>query len=119
MINFEQQLDFPSLSFDEDRKVLTVSEVASRWRCTDQHVIDLIDEGKLAGFDIAGRHDWIRVSEQAIVKLAERSGLGRNEIMELIANELPKLSNRRSYWRVPVAEGYESFMRENHSLILA
>jgi excisionase family DNA binding protein len=46
---------FPSLSFDPSRTVLSVQEVARKLRISEQHVIDLIDEGKLRGVNIAGK----------------------------------------------------------------
>jgi len=48
------QLEFPSLRFDPSRTVLYVHEVADKLRMTEQHVIDLIDEGKLRAINIAG-----------------------------------------------------------------
>ncbi len=45
---------FPSLNFPKDRKVLYVSEVASRLGVTVQHVMDLIDEGKLQAINLGG-----------------------------------------------------------------
>jgi len=41
-------------AFPKDRKVLFVSEVATRLGVTDQHIIDLIDEGKLQAVNIGG-----------------------------------------------------------------
>lgn len=115
-----QQLDFPSLAFPKDRSVLTVGEVASRWEVSDRHVIDLIEEGKLAAFDIAGRHDYVRVPMAAIDELARRLGLKREEVLGIVAAKRPQLNGSgRAFWRVPSKEGYESFMRENNSLALA
>ena len=48
-----EQLTFPSLSFP-GRKTLYVSEVADRLGCTDQHIMDLIEEGKLQAVNIGG-----------------------------------------------------------------
>jgi excisionase family DNA binding protein len=49
-----EQLDFPSLAFPRDRKMLYVHEVAERLSVTQQHVIDLIDEGKIRAINVAG-----------------------------------------------------------------
>ena len=36
------------------RSVLYVHEVAEKLRCSKQHILDLIDEGRLASIDLAG-----------------------------------------------------------------
>lgn len=48
------QLSFDSIMFPSDRKVLTVAEVASRLDVTEQHVIDLIEEGQIQAINIGG-----------------------------------------------------------------
>ena len=40
---------------DDGLAVLKVGEVAARWRCTDQHISDLIEGGHLAALDLAGK----------------------------------------------------------------
>lgn len=54
------QLDFDSLMFGPERRVLMVAEVAAKLRITEQHVIDLIDEGRLRAINIGGgdRRYW-------------------------------------------------------------
>jgi excisionase family DNA binding protein len=54
MIQAADQLEFPSIAFPPDRRMLTVAEVAERLRVTDQHVLDLIDEGQLQAINIGG-----------------------------------------------------------------
>ncbi|HXG49096.1 MAG TPA: helix-turn-helix domain-containing protein [Methylomirabilota bacterium] len=49
-----EQLDFDSLMFGADRRVLLVSEVAAKLRVTEQHVLDLIEEGQLQAINIGG-----------------------------------------------------------------
>lgn len=56
MMDAPQQLDFPSLKFDPSRTVLYVFEVAQKLRVTEQHVVDLIEEGKLRAVNIGGEH---------------------------------------------------------------
>jgi hypothetical protein len=109
-----QQLEFPSLAFPKDRTVLTVSEVAERWDCTAQHVIDLLEEGQLAGFDIAGRHDFIRMPAAALDAIAKRTGISRDELQRLVQQCKPQRRTARAHWRIPV-EGYAGFMSENSS----
>ncbi len=118
MLNVPQQLSFPSLSFDKDRSVLVVSEVAAKWRVTEQHVIDLLTEGKLNGFDIAGRHEYIRVPAAAIDSLSKTLNVPRELIVKIISNAKPNRATSRAFWRIPVKEGFEAYMRENHSLNL-
>jgi excisionase family DNA binding protein len=68
------QLDFPSLAFPPDRKVLYVSEVASRLDVTDQHVMDLIDEGKLQAINVGGhtRKFW-RIPVEAYLHFLQQN----------------------------------------------
>lgn len=49
-----EQLEFPSLSFPKDRRVLYPHELAALLRCSVDHIYDLIDEGKIRAVDIAG-----------------------------------------------------------------
>ena|SRR5579859_3379018 len=109
-----QQLDFPSLAFPKDRTVLMVGEVALKWRVTEQHVIDLIVEGKLAAFDIAGRQDYVRVPMDAMHEISRQSGLPLETLLSIVRTAKPKTTGR-AYWRVPVAEGFTAFMRENNA----
>jgi excisionase family DNA binding protein len=43
---------FASLSFPKDRTILNVHEVAQCLRVSHQHVVDLIDEGRLEAVNI-------------------------------------------------------------------
>lgn len=52
-----EQLDFDSLMFGKDRRVLMVGEVADKLRVSAQHVLDLIAEGKLRAVNIAAGSD--------------------------------------------------------------
>jgi len=110
-----QQPDFISLAFPKERTVLTVGEIAPIWHVTDQHVIDLLEEGKLAGFDIAGRHEYMRVPTAAIDELSRLCKLPREAILQIITRAKPNRTTSRAHWRVPVVEGYNAFMRENRS----
>ncbi len=115
MIQQAQQLDFISLAFPEDRKVLWVGEVASRWRISDQHVLDLLEEGKLAGFDISGnRAEYIRIPAAAVDALAKNLKIPREAVMKIIDSTQPQRKTTRANWRVPV-EGYNGFIQENRS----
>jgi len=60
------QLAFDSIMFPRDRRVLMVAEVANLLRITEQHVIDLIEEGKLRAINTGGgsRHYW-RIPREA------------------------------------------------------
>jgi fibrillarin-like rRNA methylase len=51
-----EQLDFPSLKFPPGRTVLYLFEVAEKLGITEQHVADLIAEGKLQAINIAGKN---------------------------------------------------------------
>lgn len=113
-----QQLDFASLAFPKDRTVLTVGEVADRWKASDRHIVDLIEEGKLAAFDIAGRRDYVRCPMTAIEEIARLSGLTVETLLQIIRATKPGVRRSPAHYRVPV-EGYNGFIRENHSLAVA
>jgi excisionase family DNA binding protein len=49
-----QQLDFGNLLFAKERTVLYVGEIAEKLEVTEQHVLDLIDEGKLGAVNVGG-----------------------------------------------------------------
>lgn len=112
-------LNMPSTDFPSDRKVVTVTEVAARWEVSNRHVIDLIEEGKLMAFDIAGRQDYMRVPKAAIATMAKRFNCPEAAILKIIAESKPRLvTSRRAFYRIPIIEGFQAFMHENHSLNL-
>lgn len=55
-----EQVEFESIAFPADRKVLLVAEVAARLRMSKEQVIDLIDGGHLQAVNIGdgGRRYW-------------------------------------------------------------
>jgi len=109
-----QQLSFPSLAFPKDRTVLTVTEVAERWKVSDRHVVDLIEEGKLAAFDISGRRDYTRVPLAALEEISRLTGMPVAKLLEIIRTSKPTVRRSPAFYRIPV-EGYEGYIRENHS----
>jgi excisionase family DNA binding protein len=52
-----EQIEFPSLAFDRDRKALMPAEVASRLNVSVEHVYDLIAEGKMRGVNVTGANN--------------------------------------------------------------
>lgn len=110
-----QQLEFASIAFPADRTVLYVAEVADRWRTSDQHIIDLLEEGSLAGFDIASRHEYLSVPITAIDELAVLFKVKKEVILATINKAKPSRRVGRAYWRV-LKEGYDAFIIRNHSL---
>ena len=110
-----QQLDFPSAAFHKDRTFLTVGEVADKWEVSEQHVIDLIEEGKLAAFDMAGQQSYVRTPMSAIVWIADRLGMQTETLLDLIRSKRPVAARGRSRYRIPVVEGFIAFMKENHA----
>lgn len=111
----DDQLEFKSLDF-KGRELLRVAEVAEKWMVTEQHVVDLLEEGKLVGFDIAGRHEYVRVPMAAIKIFAEAMQTTPEALLEIIRKTRPPKRSGRAHWRIPVKEGYQAFMKENHSL---
>jgi len=115
MLSAPEQLDFLSIAFPKDRKVLVVAEVALRWGISEQHVIDLLEEGKLQGFDITGdRSEFMRIPAAAVDAIANKFGVPREFIIKIIDSTAPQRKTTRANWRVPV-EGYNAFLQENRS----
>jgi hypothetical protein len=115
MTESPEQLEFDSLAFPKDRKVLTAGEVAARWGISDQHVIDLCDEGRLAAFDITGnRASFIRIPAAAVEAIAKQCGVTAERIREIIDSTPARRNTNRAHWRIPV-EGYNQFIAENRS----
>jgi hypothetical protein len=114
--NAPQQLYFPSIEFPADRSVLRAGEVADRWRCSLDHIIDLLEAGKLSGFDITGRHEYVRVPVSAIQEMATLFNVPSAAILQIIAKaKSNQVRSARAHWRIP-KEGYNDFIKENHSL---
>jgi len=59
----------PDLLFSKERSVLLVSEISKKLGLTDQHVLNLIEEGKLIALNVGGgsRNFW-RVPMEAYEK---------------------------------------------------
>jgi excisionase family DNA binding protein len=111
-----QQLDFPSLAFPKDRSVLMVGEVAARLRVSEQHIVDLIEEGKMAAVDIAGKHAYVRLTMTAFNDIAKRLGVTTESLLETARAATPQRGGSRAHYRIPVVEGFTAFVKENHSL---
>ena len=108
----EPSLAIPSLNFPDDRRVLRVGEFAKQVSVSDQHVINLLEEGRLIGFDIAGRFEYLRVPAAAIDALAARCHLSHEDILQVINSTQPRRSTGRAFWRIPIKEGFEAFLKE-------
>ena len=106
---------FPSLAFPPDRRLLRVNEVAERLRCSVEHVLNLLEEGKLAGVDIAGRYEYVCVPSVALDALAARCQLPREELLRIIEQAKPVPRRARKHWRILAREGFEKFLHENRS----
>jgi hypothetical protein len=104
---------FPSLSPSGSRLVMTVSETAHAWRVSDQHIIDLLDEGKLNGFNISGRYDYLRVPVKAIHEIASLSGVPVDQVLRVIGQVKSLPNKHRAHWRIPIIEGYSAFIQDN------
>ena len=55
-----------------------VADLARRWRCAEQHIIDLIDEGRLRALNIGGRNPsgrrfW-RIPAEAVIAFEQAAG---------------------------------------------
>lgn len=65
-----EQLEFPSLTFPKDRRVLYPHELAALLRCSVDHIYDLIDEGKIRAVDISGANN---ISERRTLRIPVES----------------------------------------------
>jgi hypothetical protein len=108
-----QQLDFESLMFP-DRKVLYVSEVAGKLRVTEQHVIDLIEEGALQGVNAGGEFDSVRVPRGFIAVVAQRLGRTEAEVWQEVGRLKEASPRGRKTWRIPI-EAWRAFLAGRHS----
>lgn len=64
---------FPhSLRFENRRKALKVSEVATMLAISERHIVDLIDEGKLRAIDLSGQNPGCRRHYRIPVEFYER-----------------------------------------------
>lgn len=53
----------PAAANDQDGAILTVSEVAARWRVSRHTVVAAIRAGRLQAFRVGNRHNRIREAE--------------------------------------------------------
>ncbi|MCI0351227.1 MAG: helix-turn-helix domain-containing protein, partial [Acidobacteriales bacterium] len=72
-----QNPEFAGLQFPPDRRILYVREIALKLRVTEQHVSDLIEEGKLQAVNVAGsgRKSWRIPVESYEAFLRQRDSL--------------------------------------------
>ena len=96
--------------------MLKVGEFAKRLACTEQHTLDLLEEGKLVGVDISGRYEYLNIPAAAVDALAARFKVPREIVLDTIHATKPARRMARAFWRIPVKEGFEAFLKENHSL---
>jgi hypothetical protein len=109
--------DFSSLAISNRRFVLKVNEIAASWRCSAQHTIDLIEEGKLNAFNVAGFYEYLRVPVAALDEIALAAKIPRETLLQIIAGVKPVRRSSREHWRVPVKEGFSAFIQENQALL--
>lgn len=96
------------------RVALKVGEFAAAWGVSENHVINLIEEGSLLGIDISsGGGEYLRIHSSAVPVLAKASGLTESEVLRLIRQAKPRL--RRSIWRIPV-EGWDQLVKDRGSV---
>lgn len=103
-----------SLAFPPGRQTVMVREIAAKWRVSEQHVINLIESGRLAAVDVAGKFEFVRVPKDAIAALAKLAKTSPEKVLEVIQQTPQRpVKGKRSSYRVPVVEGYETFIQEN------
>jgi uncharacterized protein (UPF0261 family) len=114
-----QQMEFASLAFPKDRTVLYIGEVAERLRITEQHVSDLIEEGKLQAIDISGGAEYMERFIDALAESLQKAAkVAKEELKTQIRSAIGAARAQtvctRRYWRVP-KEAYDGFLKANHS----
>lgn len=85
-----QQLDFGSLLFP-GRSSLYVSEVAEKLSVTEQHVLDLLEEGQIGGINVGGgsRNFWripVPEYEKFLKKRSNLNGAGKKEATQSMSS---------------------------------
>ena len=73
-------MEFPSLAFPRDRKMLRAYEIAERLDCDVRHVYSLIEEGKLKAINIAGGNNntdrkFVRIPVEAWAAFLKENAL--------------------------------------------
>lgn len=104
----------PALQFP-DRTVLYVHECAARLRVTQQHIIDLIEEGALAALDVGGDGGSVRVPPAFLRLVAEQWGRTEGEVQQLLEQVRLKHPRKRASWRIPVT-GWTKFLERRNTL---
>lgn len=114
MTSAAQQMDFASFLFPKDRTVLYVAEVAKKLCVSEQHVSDLIEEGRLQALDISGGDDCTTLF---IAEIASALKCSPDVVRDAIAAARAKQKTTRRYWRIPI-EAYNDFLKKHHSFAI-
>ena len=113
MMDSSQAGPFTSLMF-EKRRVVYVEEVADTLDVTRQHVLDLIEEGKLHAINVGGGTDSVRVPREFLTGIARRLAMTEAELLDLLEQTRKSASRKRPSWRIPI-EAWHNFMKSRHS----
>ncbi len=113
MMNQSTSSPFPSLLL-EKRRVVYVDEVAEVLAVTKQHVLDLIEEGRLQALNVGGGNDCVRVPREFLAELAARLQIKEKELLRQVEAARKQLPRQRPLWRIPI-EGWRKFISDRHS----
>ncbi|MDB6125478.1 MAG: hypothetical protein JWQ71_4471 [Pedosphaera sp.] len=114
-----EQFEFASLGFPKDRSVLSIRDLAIKLDVTNQHVGDLIEEGKILAINVGGAGlEWFRAPLDFLKLISKRTGLDEETLMQLLeqsrASGTKPGTHVRKSWRIPV-ESYIAFLKQQNS----
>lgn len=98
------------------RTVLYVHECAAGLRVTSQHIIDLIEEGVIAAWDVGGGGGTMRVPPEFLRVMAERLGRPEAQLQALLEQVRQAHPRKRASWRVSVASWLTFLEKRNTQL---
>jgi excisionase family DNA binding protein len=99
-----------------DRVVLRVAECAAMLAVTEQHIIDLIEEGALVAVKVSGACDTVRIPRHFIDRLPARTGCSPEDLARWLDESRRSMPPRRTLWRIP-ARAWSEFLFARHSLL--
>jgi hypothetical protein len=106
-------VELGSLAFPE-RSALGVREIARKLEVTQQHVIDLIEEGALQAINVGSAYDSVRVPLSFLAAVAERMQASEPEVHALLNRCRAAAPRKRRSWRISL-EAWAQFLATRHN----
>lgn len=106
-------VELGSLAFPE-RSALGVGEIARKLDVTQQHVIDLIEEGALQAINVGSAYDSVRVPLSFLAAVAERMQASEGEVQALLHRCRAAAPRKRRSWRISL-DAWAQFVAARHN----